>query len=102
MPCFGGGSGAGVRARFDSKNMWFPHNLEHPQIHQIKWILGIHPADPLNQLNPRMSSNLCENHMFLLSKRALTPHPPNPPKARHSSGRPWESLWEGLEELWDT
>ncbi len=27
--------------------------------------------------------------------------PPNPPKARHSSGRPWESPWEGLEELWE-
>ncbi len=26
----------------------------------------------------------------------------DPPKARHSSGRPWESLWEGLEELWES
>ena len=28
--------------------------------------------------------------------------PLSPPKARHSSGRPWESLWEGLEELWES
>ncbi len=37
-------------------------------------------------------------YVFYESKRTLTP-PLNPPKARHSSGRPWESLWEVLE-LW--
>ena len=32
-----------------------------------------------------------------------SPDPPlNPSKARRSSGRPWESLWEGLEELWES
>ena len=46
------------------------------------------------------SSKSCKNHLFLHSKRALTP-PLNPPKARHSLGRPWESLWKGLEELWE-
>ncbi len=38
--------------------------------------------------------------MFYNSKRTLTP-PLNPPKARHSSGKPWESLWEGLGKLWE-
>ncbi len=38
--------------------------------------------------------------VFYQSKRTLTPL--NPPKARHSSGMPWESLWEGLEELWES
>ncbi len=32
-----------------------------------------------------------------------SPDPPlNHPKARQSWGRPWESLWEGLEEPWES
>ncbi len=39
-------------------------------------------------------------HVFTVK---TSPDPPlNPPKAQHSSGRPWESLWEGLEELWES
>ncbi len=40
-------------------------------------------------------------YLFYQSRRTLTP-PLNPPKSRHSSGRLWESLWEGLEELWES
>ena len=39
--------------------------------------------------------------IFVLSVKTDLDPPLNPPKARHSSGRPWGSLWEGLEELWE-
>ena len=65
---------------------------------------------------------MCENQMFLQSKRAhdlpQTTLKPRPAQRRlwevlgelgegleelwESSGRLWESLWEGLEELWES
>ena len=51
------------------------------------------PLDPVDALDPRMGSFLRILCVFYQSKRTLTPL--NPPKARHSSGMPWESLWEG-------
>ncbi len=60
-------------------------------IRRIRWIRGWIPAE-----------FQIAHFIYVLSVKTDLDPPLNPPKARHSSGRPWESLWEGLEELWES
>ena len=53
--------------------------------------------------SPEIAGEFQIAHFICVFTVKTSPDPPlNPPKARHSSGRPWESLWEGLEELWES
>ncbi len=85
-------------------------NYRHPG--HGAWVGGLRPAAPDSTSgaiagDPGRSPDEFQiaHFMCVLSvKTDLDPplDPLNPPKARHSSGRPWESLWEGPEELWES
>ena len=59
------------------------------------------PRDPQDLLAAPDEFQIVQKPHVLSVKADLDP-PLNPPKARHSSGRPWENLWERLEELWES